>query len=394
MSVTVVHAADLHIDSPLRGLTRYQGAPHEAVAKATRTAFEKLVDLCLERAASVLLLAGDLFDGAWRDFNTGLFFLAEINRLRAVGCKVVLLRGNHDAQSVIERKLTLPEHAFELTTHGPQVIRFEDLGVSVTGQGFATRAILTDLAAGYPRPDPHEFSIALLHSSLDGREGHDAYAPSKLSTLLDKGYGYWALGHVHKREDVHPTVVFPGNLQGRHARETGPKGVMVLEVDDVSLKSREFVALDVVRWEHLHVDVGEAQSLHDVLDLASAAIDDASAEDEERVHALRVTLEGKTSLPLARDPEALLAELRGRALGRPVYVEKLRFATQRHDERGAHPLEPYLVQVAAELGAEATLLLGELPTEIADEVRLLLGEDERLVGDALRYVSSKLQGGD
>ncbi|RYG65508.1 hypothetical protein EON77_18445 [bacterium] len=131
-----------------------------------------------------------------------------------------------------------------------------------------------------------------------------------------------------------------------------------------------------------------------MLDLASAAIDDASAEDEERVHALRVTLEGKTSLPLARDPEGLLAELRGRALGRPVYVEKLRFATQRHDERGAHPLEPYLVQVAAELGAEATLLLGELPTEIADEVRLLLGEDERLVGDALRYVSSKLQGGD
>ena len=102
-----------HIDSPLRGLSRYDGAPHEAVARATRSAFQKLIQLCLDRHAALLLLAGDLFDGAWRDFNTGLFFMAEIARLREVGCKVVLLRGNHDADSVVEKSLTLPAHALD-----------------------------------------------------------------------------------------------------------------------------------------------------------------------------------------------------------------------------------------------------------------------------------------
>ncbi len=392
MSVLVVHAADLHIDSPLRGLSRYDGAPHEAVARATRSAFQNLIQLCLDRSAGLLLLAGDLFDGAWRDFNTGLFFMAEIARLREVGCTVVMLRGNHDAESVIEKSLTLPAHALELTTTSPQTLRFEQLGVSVTGQGFATRAITTDLGAGYPTPDPHGFSIAMLHTSLDGREGHDAYAPTKLSTLLDRGYDYWALGHVHSREDVHAQVVFPGNLQGRHARETGPKGVMLLEIDNGALLSREFVALDVVRWEHLHVDVSSATNSADAIDLAVAALERASDEVPAHTLAARVTFEGRTGVALMREPELLLAELRARALGRPIYVEKLRVQTQLAGARRSHPLEPYLEAVAAELGSDAAELLAQLPSEIGGEVRLGFGDDGRLIADALRYVTSKLQG--
>lgn len=390
MSVLVVHAADLHIDSPLRGLSRYDGAPHQAVAQATRTAFSRLIDLCLERNAQLLLLAGDLFDGTWRDFNTGLFFMAEIARLREVGARVVLLRGNHDAEGTIEKKLTLPDFADELDTKKPRVLVLEDLGISITGQGFQTRAMPTDLAAGYPTPDPHLFSIAMLHTSLDGREGHDVYAPTKLSTLLDKGYGYWALGHVHQREAVHETVVFPGNLQGRHARETGPKGVMLLEVENGRLASREFVALDVVRWEHLRVNVSAATSVHDALDLASAALDAAAEANEDRTLAARVTLEGRLSTPLARDPEGLLAELRSRALGRPVYVEKLRVVTELAGARSPHPLEPYLEGAAQTL--EAADLLAELPPELAAEVRLAFGDDDRLVLDALRAVQSRLAG--
>ena len=279
-----------------------------------------------------------------------------------------------------------------MTTTTPQTLHFEDLGVSVTGQGFAKRAITTDLGAGYPTPDPHAFSIAMLHTSLDGREGHDAYAPTKLSTLLDKGYGYWALGHVHSREDVHAQVVFPGNLQGRHARETGPKGVMVLEVENGALLAREFVALDVVRWEHLHVDVSAATTTADAVDLAVEALEHAADDVPAHTLAARVTLEGRTSVALMREPDRLLAELRSRALGRPIYVEKLRIQTQIAGERLAHPLEPYLEAVAAELGADAAQLLGELPSEIGAEVRLGFGEDSRLVADALRYVTSKLQG--
>src|SRR5690242_9452537 len=92
-----VHAADLHLDSPLRGLSRYEGAPVEAVRGATRRAFQNLIDLCLEEGAAFLLLAGDIYDGDWKDYGTGLFFLHQLARLRAADVEVVLIRGNHDA---------------------------------------------------------------------------------------------------------------------------------------------------------------------------------------------------------------------------------------------------------------------------------------------------------
>lgn len=390
MPITVVHAADLHIDSPLRGLSRYDGAPWEIVASATRQAFSRLVELCREREAALLILSGDLFDGTWRDFNTGLFFVAELARLRESGCQVVMLRGNHDAQSIVERKLPLPAHVHELSTHTAETVRFERLGISVTGQGFAQRSVVTDLAAGYPAADPNEFSIAVLHTSLDGREGHDSYAPTKLGTLLDKGYGYWALGHVHTREEVHESVVFPGNLQGRHARETGPKGAMLLEIEHGRLARREFVPLDVVRWEHLLLDVSEAQSGLDAVDLACARVT-ALQERAERTLAVRVTLTGTPAAPLARDPEQLLNALRASLLGQPVYVEKLRIRSEAR-AREAHPLLPYLVQAADDLHEESQRILAELPAEIVAEVLQLVGEDRQLVEEALRHVSQRLGG--
>src|SRR5437762_3171938 len=101
----IVHAADLHIDSPLRGLERRDGAPAQRVRTATRQAFARLIDLCLREHAAFLVLAGDVFDGDWRDYNSGLYFARELGRLREVGCRVLFLRGNHDAQSDITRSL-------------------------------------------------------------------------------------------------------------------------------------------------------------------------------------------------------------------------------------------------------------------------------------------------
>ena len=103
----------------------------------------------------------------------------------------------------------------------------EDLGLAVHGQGFAKREVTEDLSSAYPQADPHLFNIGLLHTCLDGKPGHEPYAPCTVDGLRSKGYQYWALGHVHNREVVSqdPWIVFPGNIQGRHARETGSQGL-------------------------------------------------------------------------------------------------------------------------------------------------------------------------
>ena len=103
-----IHAADLHLDSPLRGLDRNQAAPIERIRSATRAAFEGLIDLALAEHVDFLLLAGDVYDRDWQDFHTGLYFRQQMVRLERAGVAVFMVLGNHDAQGVISRQLPLP----------------------------------------------------------------------------------------------------------------------------------------------------------------------------------------------------------------------------------------------------------------------------------------------
>jgi DNA repair exonuclease SbcCD nuclease subunit len=359
--VRFVHAADVHLDSPLRGLARYPEAPHERVRSATRRAFEALIELCLEERADLLILAGDLYDGEWRDHATGLFLHKQLARLKETRTHVVTLRGNHDAASRLTRQLALPPHVKELAARKPETVLFEELGVAVHGQSFANAAVTEDLAANYPDPVPGFFNIGVLHTALDGREGHDRYAPTSVSVLVDKGYGYWALGHVHQREVVreNPWIVYPGNLQGRHARELGAKGATLVEVEAQrgQVRSVEHVALDVVRWAQVEVSASGAASRADLLDELRVALRDATEAAGERLLAVRVVVCGRTPVhaELARDVDRFETEVRALATELDdVWIEKVRLETNPAEGRDAVVARADLLGSTLRAFAEAT----------------------------------------
>lgn len=289
-----VHAADLHLDSPLSGLSKYEGAPVEQIRGATRRALENLVKLCIDEGAELLVIAGDLYDGDWRDYSTGLFFNKQMAALRAANVRVVWIRGNHDAASKLTAHLNLPETVYELSSKRPESFVIEALGVAVHGQGFDTRDVTTDLSARYPEPKRDLFNIGLLHTALEGRAGHATYAPCRLNALVDRGYDYFALGHVHTREVLsqEPWIVFPGNLQGRHARETGAKGATLVTVDDGRVRSVEHRALDEVRWHVAESDASAERSLDGVLERVRGSLNRAVSESERRLAAIRVRVSG------------------------------------------------------------------------------------------------------
>lgn len=166
MSRCFVHAADLHLDSPMLGLERYDTAPEEEARAASRLAFSRLINLCLERRAPLLLLAGDLFDSDWRDFNTGLFFIHELSRLREAGTKVVTIRGNHDSASEVTKALTWPEHVTELSSRTVEAVEVPELGAVVHGRSYPGRRVEEDWVPDYPDPTPGLLNIGLLHTNV------------------------------------------------------------------------------------------------------------------------------------------------------------------------------------------------------------------------------------
>ncbi len=412
-----LHAADIHLDSPLKGLERYEGAPLEELRTASRRAFENLVDLALEEETRLVLIAGDLYDVDWKDYNTGLFFVKQVGRLTREGIRVVLIRGNHDASSKITKELRLPEGVSDLSTRKPQTLLFEDLGIAVHGQGYPKTAVTEDLSAGYPEATKGHFNIGLLHTAVDGRTGHAPYAPCRMDWLISKGYDYWALGHVHRREVLceNPWIVFPGNIQGRHARESGPKGATLVTVEGGEVAAAEHRDLDAVRWAVCDVDVSGASSGGDAVDLAAEALEAEAGRAGGRLLAARLRLVGvsKAHAELNSDPEKWTAQIRGVAvnISEDIFVEKILFQTRtdmdldalmRADDtvggllrsiRGTRT-DP---KVHAELVSQFEDLWGQLPLEykdLVDALDLSAGSTfEGLIEEAEQFLLPRLLDG-
>lgn len=380
---TFIHAADLHLDSPMQKLERYEGAPVAALRGATRRALENLVELAKSLPADFIVLAGDIFDRDWKDYNTGLFFVQQMSRLKEAGIPVFAIVGNHDAASQMSRSLPYPENVRVLSTTAPETIRLDHLPAAIHGQGYDSPRVTQALVQSYPPRAEGCFNIGLLHTSADGRPGHDPYAPCSLDDMLSLGYDYWALGHIHDREILHenPYVIFPGNIQGRHVKEGGAHGCTVVRVDDAGRAEAEFHALDVFRWARLTVDVSGAANGEEAMDRAMFAIQNALEEAEGRPLAVRVELTGPCPAheSLLAESEHWTSQLRAAALsiaGERIWLEKIRFQTtpDRERELPEGPLQEVMAlldelkadpQALEELGNEVfSDLARKLPAEL------------------------------
>jgi len=408
-----IHAADIHLDSPLLGLEQYEGAPVEEIRGATRRALENLVEMAMAEEVAFVLVAGDLYDGDWKDYNTGLFFGRQMTGLRETGIRVFLIRGNHDAASQITKSLRMPDNVSWLSEHKPETVTLEDCGVAIHGQGFPSREVTDDLSAAYPEPISGLFNIGLLHTSVTGREGHEPYAPCSLPGLLSKGYQYWALGHVHKYELLHedPWILFPGNIQGRHARETGPKGCTLVTVQDGRVLTAEHRDLDVLRWSVCEIDAAGADTADDVVDRVAAALKQELGKGQGRSLAVRIHITGSCGAhrELSVDVDRWTNEIRAAAAdlsNGEVWIEKVKVQTHSAVDlkemmardsalggllRAIHDLEAD-DQLLATISEEFSDLRRKLPAELRTGVETVDLERPETFREAIEDVKHMLLG--
>ena len=418
MPYRFVHTADLHLDSPLKSLALRDPALADIIGNASRTVFERIIGICLEENVDALLIAGDLYDGAQTSIKTARFLTEQLRRLDQAGIETFIIRGNHDAQSRITDQLVLPP---SVTVFGAQAgveLREKDgQSIAIHGISFAKPHAPESLLPRFGPPLPDAVNIAMMHSSLDGSAGHDRYAPCRLADLLDSGFDYWALGHIHARAHHHrggAHVVMPGIPQGRDIGEAGAKSVTLVNVAGDGSLSVEERGTAVARFARLQVPLDGIGDWPELVATLGAALRAARRDHGEDHLVLRPVLPGTTSLlwRLRRDQALLLAEAQSAAAASgSLWIDRIELAcTDTPQPDTAGPLAALSRQIAvmttppatppAALLAEADAAMEALAKALPKPLRDLLGDDpatqaairDRLLRDGAAEVLAHLHG--
>ena len=257
----LVHIADVHLDT---GFANRKREVRDRLRQAARQAFKRCVDTTIEEQANALLVAGDLFDSKQVSLPTERFLLEQLARLEQAGIAVVYATGNHDPGRMFQSgRLQWPENVTIADGPQPKTVKITNRNGEVVGWvtavGHETGKVTVDISCEMrPQSDTSLPQVAVLHTQVSSiaTRVHRSYAPSNKEHLRSAGFHYWALGHVHRRQVVSedPPIHYPGNLQGRNPTETGPKGGLLVDLNDPDHPQVEFRPFAPVCWQELVVD--------------------------------------------------------------------------------------------------------------------------------------------
>ena len=362
-----LHCADLHLGAPFQGLADLPAELAARLREAPATALDRIVATAIERRVTAVIIAGDVFDASDHNLRAQIQLRDRLRQLDAAGIPTLIVAGNHDplGSGVASIEYPASVHFFGTEVQAVPLARDDEILVHVYGVSYGSPSVTENLATKFPNKPNGPFSIALLHANVGNRAEHDAYAPCSLADLEGRGFDYWALGHVHKRETLRtegPVVHYPGNVQGLHMKELGPRGATLVEVSANGAVTMSPVWTDTVRWQRARTSISDFESLDDVIGAFAEISSETAAEAPNRLHIVLWTLTGSGPVHADLRRPGVVAEL----------VEALR------DEHAPEPLAGavWLQRLEAETRPARDIeqlrkqqdLLGDL-LRLADEAR-------------------------
>ncbi|GGH16010.1 metallophosphoesterase family protein [Paenibacillus segetis] len=322
-SFRFIHAADLHLDTPFSGMSGVPERLRQYLQGSTFSALGDLVDLAISEEVDFIVISGDIYDASDSSLRAQLRLREAWDKLGQHGIPVFLIHGNHDPLNSRRLRLAHPPHVtvFGAKMESAYASRRSDgqTVAVVSGISYPTAAVMENTSRQFHRDsDSKLYHIGLLHANVDGQEGHDAYSPCSLRDLANTGYDYWALGHIHKRQILSqsPWIIYPGNIQGRSLKETGPKGCYVVDVDEHGVTHPVFHELDYVRWNEIEISIEGLISEEDWKDAVEDKLQELRRSGTGRLQIVRMVFTGRGPLhkllQSGRESGELLQELRRR----------------------------------------------------------------------------------
>ena len=301
-TIRFIHCADLHIDSPFKGISEINEELRDILYNSTFQSFRNIVDLAIENEVHAVLIAGDIYDGADKSLKAQLRFRDELTRLSNQGIPSYAVAGNHDPLDSWSASIVWPEgaHFFggDKVEKYPLAVEGETVA-EIYGISFPKQNVTDNLAMQFDRENDKVPAIAILHTNIGENTGHKSYAPATIENLKSRKMDYWALGHVHTRKQLNehsPVILYSGNSQARNPRELGKKGCTLVEMEKDGSCELTHHSTDVVRYQSADIDITALSTLDEVIESIKNECNDISSAMEGRHALIRLTLQGRTEI--------------------------------------------------------------------------------------------------
>ncbi|MBM7586420.1 DNA repair exonuclease SbcCD nuclease subunit [Bacillus pakistanensis] len=276
--IKFIHSADLHLDSPFKGLRQLPQKLYKRIMESTFQSFKRIIDKAISSKVDFVLISGDLFDEEDRSIKAQARLREQFQRLNEIGIPAFVIHGNHDFLGSRLLEMEMPENVHIFGDRVEKMTYSTKNGqmVHLYGFSYGKRHIVENQLQHYPiAASNDDYHIGLLHGSEgNSKTSHEKYAPFTIAEMKTKQYDYWALGHIHTRSELSsiPPIVYPGNIQGRHSKETGPKGCY-----EVHLTKNEselnFITTNEIRFEEVSISLKNVHHLSEVYDLIKETIE-------------------------------------------------------------------------------------------------------------------------
>ena len=297
-----LHCADLHIDSPFKGLSDVNTALRDILYESTFRSFLNIIDFAINERVDCVLISGDIYDGADKSLRAQLRFRDGLQKLADADIPTFVIHGNHDPLDSWSATLKWPD---AVTIFGGEkvenypLLKDGKIIARIYGISYPTRDVYKNLALEFECIDENIPSIALLHTNVGQNTGHEAYAPASIEDITSRRMNYWALGHVHNHQILqheHPAIVYPGNSQARNPREIGEKGCCLVTLSNGGECNIDFVPTDIVRYKTDNLDISGIVDINDLIEAIKRKCEEIAEQMDKRHAIIRLILTGRTNI--------------------------------------------------------------------------------------------------